>query len=1027
MRARTNAPQIHALTNVSPVRAGEPLIQARAAVVMEADSAALLYAKNPDLRLPPASTTKMATALLLARDLPPNAPIPISKNAAAAPGDRLGTRAGETFTARDLLHAMLLASANDASVAAAERLAGTESRFADAMNREAQNAGAANTHFVNASGLPAPGHYASARDLALIARAALRVPAFADAARQPFYALSWRGGAHPDRIANRNDLLNSFPGADGIKTGYTREAGYCFVGSASRGGRRLLTVVLNSPNWRAETARLLRYGFSRPRASGKPGGKPSPVEAGGSETSGSEPARSEPARSERPGSEQPPLEPDARRGDAEPPARQPNAAPDGSGAALASANPAPKSPASGSMPASASPSHSSGAAENENADSPAKMAASSFPFPPSNGASSRSALPKRMGAFPPKNAPDAQMGNLISPAPGRLQNAEGGALPAMPQADGRMPAPSGMGAAIPTRSVLEQGRRNSASNAIRAGAGGIGPSPAGDADSALMRGLLWLIFALLLGALWTRRRSFRMALRRMGWPLSARKAGRERERSAPVNLPGATASPSLRTESKPQAAPGFAFTPPILARAGAVEWLDALLATPESLLEPALRRVAGWVVEANPNASFEKALPLLDSPQPRMRVIGAALLAPSAPKRAEAALLAVLEDERAPAEARAEASGQLARLGGDRYEDRWLRLLLGEGSLPATRALCGLPRLDATTLTALQQMLGREPGDLRGQMLTAQIACTLGVHGALPPDEAETFLRRLPPRHRDSIETGALRGLSSPWAVERLVEGVLRGHAYPALHALTECDPTLVQAYLATRREGLDGPARTRAAILDWLIFRQGETEAVRRLADAGNDLATGAMRLSRAYHWNPASASSDALLAGAQIASLRLGFTAHDSETIAGLFRASASESETEVGREPNAAPELEPLARAYAHPEVYGAAQAALHAEDGLPALLTTLARRDDPRGGYASELAFWSDKTPSETRLALTGAIANASHEALASRAADPCPAVRAACLRALTAQAALSKEASPPAAPESLPVAPLDRAA
>ena len=199
-----------------------------------------LWAKNPDKRLPPASTTKIVTGLLLARDVPPDQPVTASPNAAQTPGHALGMKPGETFRARDLLYAIMLASANDASVAAAEHIARTEPAFADRMNAFASQNHAPNTHFTNASGLPASGHYSTARDLAALARAALQNPRICQCGtharlRPAALRRSSRVAVHHP-LVNENTLLGMVPGMDGVKAGWTREAGACFVGSATRNG-----------------------------------------------------------------------------------------------------------------------------------------------------------------------------------------------------------------------------------------------------------------------------------------------------------------------------------------------------------------------------------------------------------------------------------------------------------------------------------------------------------------------------------------------------------------------------------------------------------------------------------------------------------------------------------------------------------------------------------------------------------------------------------------------------------------------
>ena len=233
-------------------------VSARAAILMDADTGAVLRQKNPDLPLPPASTTKIMTAWLLVRSVSLDAPIAVSEKAAQTPESALGMKPGQTFSARDLLHAMLLKSANDASVAAAETMDGTESVFVARMNAEAQAAGATHTHFANPDGLPDLNHLSTARDLALITRKALQNPAFAAAACARTYTIPAENGNPPQLLTNTNTLSNAHPEITGVKTGWTREAGDCFVGAATIGGKHYITVVLNSANWQADTLALLQ-------------------------------------------------------------------------------------------------------------------------------------------------------------------------------------------------------------------------------------------------------------------------------------------------------------------------------------------------------------------------------------------------------------------------------------------------------------------------------------------------------------------------------------------------------------------------------------------------------------------------------------------------------------------------------------------------------------------------------------------------------------------------------------------------
>jgi len=228
---------------------------------MEARTGQILWAKNPHLRLPPASTTKIMTALLALEELPLSQVVPTSERASATDGSSIWLEPGERRTVRELIYGAMLNSGNDACVALAEAVAGSEARFAMLMNARARELGADETSFVNANGLPVRGHLTSARDLALIAREALANPAFAAVSCTKVLNIPWPGKDWDRRLINHNKLLWRYDGADGVKTGYTRESGHCLVASASRGGRRLIAVVLNSRGMYDETREMLNYGF----------------------------------------------------------------------------------------------------------------------------------------------------------------------------------------------------------------------------------------------------------------------------------------------------------------------------------------------------------------------------------------------------------------------------------------------------------------------------------------------------------------------------------------------------------------------------------------------------------------------------------------------------------------------------------------------------------------------------------------------------------------------------------------------
>lgn len=241
----------------------KPEVGAASAVLMDLDTGHVLYAKNPHARLPNASTTKIMTATLLIEHCKMTDKIKASKNASETPYTSLHLKPGEKITVKDLVTGMLIRSANDAAVAAAEHIAGNTTKFAVMMNRQAKRIGCTDTHFVTPNGLYDPEHYSSAYDLCLMAKYALRYPVFNDAVCTRKYFLH-------SRTMNKDDLcvfahsrfLRDYPGADGVKSGYTKQSGKCYVGSATRDGWRLVSAVLASPDANHDTALLMDYGFA---------------------------------------------------------------------------------------------------------------------------------------------------------------------------------------------------------------------------------------------------------------------------------------------------------------------------------------------------------------------------------------------------------------------------------------------------------------------------------------------------------------------------------------------------------------------------------------------------------------------------------------------------------------------------------------------------------------------------------------------------------------------------------------------
>lgn len=241
-----------------------PELAASSWILMDAESGKILAEHNADEQLPPASLTKMMTAYLVEHEidkgnLNPSDKVRISEKAWRAPGSRMFIREGTFVEVEKLLHGVIIQSGNDASVALAEHLAGSESSFADLMNQFAQRLGMTNTHYMNATGLPAEGHHSTAHDLAILARHII------EDYPDHYQIYSQRYFTYNDiRQANRNRLLWRDNSVDGLKTGHTDEAGYCLVASAKRNDMRLISVVMGTKSDEArtqESQKLLAYGF----------------------------------------------------------------------------------------------------------------------------------------------------------------------------------------------------------------------------------------------------------------------------------------------------------------------------------------------------------------------------------------------------------------------------------------------------------------------------------------------------------------------------------------------------------------------------------------------------------------------------------------------------------------------------------------------------------------------------------------------------------------------------------------------
>jgi len=243
---------------------------ARSAILMDADSGTIIFEKNSHDKLPPASITKIMTMVLIMEALDEGRikltdKVATSEYAASMGGSQIFLEPGEEMTVQDMLKGIALASGNDASVAMAEKLAGTEQEFVKMMNEKARELGLANTHFANPNGLPAAEHYTSAHDIAIMSRELLKhgeitkyTGLYQDYLRKDSEKPFW--------LVNTNKLVRFYSGADGLKTGYTSEAKFCLSATAMRDGFRIIAVVMGEPNTKtrnAEVSQMFDYAFAQ--------------------------------------------------------------------------------------------------------------------------------------------------------------------------------------------------------------------------------------------------------------------------------------------------------------------------------------------------------------------------------------------------------------------------------------------------------------------------------------------------------------------------------------------------------------------------------------------------------------------------------------------------------------------------------------------------------------------------------------------------------------------------------------------
>ena len=248
------------------VLAAPPAITADAAIVIDAATEKVVYEKNADKKEYPASMTKMLTCIIGLENGQANRIVSISPAATDVECTELWP--GEELIFSDLLNQMMLISDNGAALAVGEVIGGSQSNFAKIMNQKAQEIGTTNSHFVNPNGMPHPNHYSTARDMAKIAAYGMRNKTFRSIVSTPaknIYYLKPRG--HVEYCENTNELLASYPGCTGIKTGYTRAAQGCLAAAAKRGDKEYIVIVMHSKDWDTrftEAAALLDYAFAQP-------------------------------------------------------------------------------------------------------------------------------------------------------------------------------------------------------------------------------------------------------------------------------------------------------------------------------------------------------------------------------------------------------------------------------------------------------------------------------------------------------------------------------------------------------------------------------------------------------------------------------------------------------------------------------------------------------------------------------------------------------------------------------------------
>lgn len=242
---------------------------AKSAIMIEASTGEILYSKNPNEKLAPASMTKIMSLILIMENIESgnlnwDDTVVASQNASSMGGSQIFLKTGEVMKVEDLIKAICVASANDAVVAMAEKIAGTEDAFVKLMNDKARELGAKNTNFKNSTGLDIEGHYSTAYDMAIMARELIRHQKILDFS-SIYEDYLRKGTANSFWLVNTNKLVRYYDYIDGLKTGFTDDAGYCLTATGKKNGMRLITVVMredNTNNRTKDTIAMMEYGFN---------------------------------------------------------------------------------------------------------------------------------------------------------------------------------------------------------------------------------------------------------------------------------------------------------------------------------------------------------------------------------------------------------------------------------------------------------------------------------------------------------------------------------------------------------------------------------------------------------------------------------------------------------------------------------------------------------------------------------------------------------------------------------------------